>query len=345
MVSAGFLLLSYLAVLGSAKSRMVDEVIVPGSVANLGGGFDTLAVAVQLYLRARIIDVRADGGARLEVVRSRPEVKGSNAVERAFAEIARHAPCPVPTVFAEIDSDIPMAAGLGSSAAASVAGLRIFERATAPVPEPTLLSTATVLEGHADNAAAALYGGMTSVIDEDDGSGEETGRCVQALRWEWPDDLRLIVATPFTGLATSKARAALAPAISRKDAIFNLQRVLSLVHALQRREYDRLREALRDRWHQPARAALVPHLTAVLEMNDPDVLGACLAGAGPSVAVFARRDFGRVERLLQATCEAAGTPVTVRTLTAHGGQEGQEGREGRDGLSRAASLSRPWRTA
>jgi homoserine kinase len=323
---------------------MVNEVIVPGSVANLGAGFDTLAVAVQLYLRARIVDVRTDGGARLEVVRSRPEVKGTNAVERAFAAMARHASRPVPTVFVEIDSDIPMAAGLGSSAAASVAGLRIFERVTAPVPEAALLSVATALEGHADNAAAAVFGGMTSVIDEEDDGVVETGRRVQALRWEWPDDLRLIVATPFAGLATSKARAALAPAISRKDAVFNLQRVLLLVHALERREYDRLHEALRDRWHQPARAALVPHLTAVLAINDPDVLGACLSGAGPSVAVIARRDFERVGRLLISTCEAAGTPVTVRTLAAH--EDGQERREGQEGcLSRPSSPSSPWRTA
>src|SRR5262249_57223973 len=117
---------------------------------------------------------------------------------------------------------------------------------------------------------------------------------------------------------------------SRQDAVFNLQHVLSLVHALQNGEYNRLREALQDRWHQPARAALVPHLTAVLAIDDPDVLGAYLSGAGPSVAVLARRDFARVERLLQATCEAAGSPVTVRTLAAHQ-QEGLEGLEGQGG--------------
>lgn len=317
-----------------SQDHVVDEIIVPGSVANLGGGFDTLAVAVQLYLRARIIDVQADRGGRLEVVRSRPAVKGTNAVERAFAEMARHASRPVPTVCVEIESDIPMAAGLGSSAAASVAGLRVFERVTAPVSEATLLSVATVLEGHPDNAAAALFGGMTSVVEAEDDSFVGTGKVVRALRWDWPDDLRLIVATPFTGLATSKARAALAPAISREDAVFNLQRVLSLVHALHAREYDRLREAFEDRWHQPARAALVPHLTAVLGIEDPDVLGACLSGAGPSVAVFARRDFARVEQLLQATCEAAGTPVTVRTLAAH-----------RETVIRDAVTSAPGRTA
>ena len=153
---------------------------------------------------------------------------------------------------------------------------------------------------------------MTSVVESETASGG-----LHALRWPWPDDLRLIVATPFTGLATSKARAALAPSVSRKDAVFNLQRVLSLVHALQHGEYERLREALQDRWHQPARAALVPHLGAALAIDDPDVLGACLSGAGPSVAVLARRDFARVERLLQSTCEAAGSPVTVRTLAVH----------------------------
>jgi homoserine kinase len=325
MVSAGLLLLD-------------NEVTVPASTANLGGGFDTLGVAVQLYLRARIVDVRQDGGARLEVVSSRPAPRGINAVERAFAAMAKRPHPSAPTVFAEVDSDIPLAAGLGSSAAATVAGLRIFERVTAPVSETALLAVATSLEGHADNAAPALFGGLTSVVETAAPSSDETSgvpHMVQALRWEWPDELRFVIATPFTGLATKKARAALPPTISRKDAVFNLQHVLSLVHALQNGEYDRLREALQDRWHQPARAALVPHLNAVLAIDDPDVLGAYLSGAGPSVAVLARRDFARVERLLQGTCEAAGTPVTVRTLAAHSAKRhaGQQ------------ALSRPWRTA
>ena len=309
---------------------MINEIIVPGSTANLGGGFDTIGVAVQLYLRAWIVDVKDDGGARLQVVSSRPAVRGVNAAERAFATIAKQATGPVPTVLAEVDSDIPLSAGLGSSAAATVAGLRLFERVTGPVAESTLLATATALEGHADNAAPALFGGMTSVVDDG-----EPGGVVRVLSWEWPRDLRFVIATPFTGLATKKARAALPPTISRKDAVFNLQRVLLLVHALQNGEYDRLREALQDRWHQPARAALVPHLNAVLAIEDPDVLGAYLSGAGPSVSVLARSDFARVERLLQATCEAAGTPVTVRTLAVH--QEGLEWD--------VSSPSRPWRTA
>lgn len=292
------------------STALAGDLAVPGSTANLGGGFDTLGVALQVYLRARIVDVKDDAGAKLAVVSSTPPVTGRNAVERAFEAIARRTGRRTPSVFAEIVSDIPMAAGLGSSAAATVAGLRIFERVTGPVPAGLLLEVAASLEGHADNAAPALHGGMTSVVDVEDGEP-------QVLRWHWPDELRVIVATPSTGLATAKARAALSDVISRKDAVFNLQRVLSLVHALQNGEYDRLREAVRDKWHQPARAALVPQLGTVLALDDREILGAFLSGAGPSVALLARRDFPRLEQLVKSVYEQAGCPVTVRTLGVH----------------------------
>jgi homoserine kinase len=287
-------------------------VVVPGSVANLGGGFDTLGVAVQLYLRARIINIRDDGGARLTVTTSTPPVRGQNAVERAFEALARRMGLRAPSVEVEIVSDIPMAAGLGSSAAATVAGLRLFERVTEPVDEEVLLGVATALEGHADNAAPALFGGLNSVLQVEDGEPV-------ALRWTWPDEIRLIVATPAMGLATAKARAALPDHVSRADAIFNLQRVLSLVHALQHREYDRVREAVRDRWHQPARASLVPLLGEILALEDPDVLGAFLSGAGPSVALLVRRDEQRIEQMLSSLYARNGVDATVRILTVHHG--------------------------
>ena len=139
----------------------------------------------------------------------------------------------------------------------------------------------------------------------------------RALRWTWPEELRLVVATPFTGLATSKARAVLSASIPRRDAIFNLQRVLALVHGLQHGEYAGLREGFGDRWHQPERAALVPHLGPVLALEDPDVLWAFLSGAGPSVALVARRHYGRVAQLLEETCVRAGVPVVVRVLAVY----------------------------
>jgi homoserine kinase len=286
------------------------EIVVPGSVANLGGGFDTLGVAVQIYLRARILEVRHDGGARLFVARSSPPVPGGNALERAFALAAMRTGRPAPSVTVEVASDIPMAAGLGSSAAATVAGLRVFEQVTRPLTDHEILALATEVEGHADNAAPALFGGFTSVVADEE-------HHPVALQWTWPDELRLVVATPAMRLPTAKARAALPNTMPRRDAIYNMQRVLSMVHALQCREYDRLREAVRDRWHQPARAALVPVLRDVLALQDPDVLGAFLSGAGPSVAVLACRQFERLEQVLSSMYERAGVPVVVRTLSVH----------------------------
>jgi len=290
---------------------LAEPISVPGSVANLGGGFDTLGVAVELYLRARIVEIREDGGSRLVVRRSHPPVSGENALERAFALIAAQSGLSTPTVLVDVDSEIPMAAGLGSSAAATVAGLRAFERVTRPLPESVLLAAATEIEGHADNAAPALIGGLTSVVDGVGGPA--------VLRWTWPEGLFLVVATPSVGLATAKARAALPAMLPRKDAVFNLQRVLSLVHALQSGEDARLREAVRDRWHQPARAALVPLLREALAIDDPAVLGTFLSGAGPSIAMLARRDTSHVEQVLTALYERTGVAVTVRTLGVYQG--------------------------
>jgi homoserine kinase len=293
----------------STRPALAEDIVVPGSIANLGGGFDTLGVAVQLFLRVRIIDVRSDSAGTLVVRDSRPAVSGLNAIERAYDLLARRLGRHAPSVVVDVESDIPMAAGLGSSAAATVAGLRVFERVTDTVPDDVLLSAAADVEGHADNAAPALFGGLTSVVEDSGG--------FRALRWTWPEDLRLIVATPAVGLATAQARAALPDMLPRKDAIFNLQRVLSLVHALQSGDDRHLRAAVQDRWHQPARAALVPLLRELLVLEDPDVLGSFLSGAGPSVALLARREFARLEQLLASLYAAAGCDVSIRTLSVH----------------------------
>ncbi|HZM58578.1 MAG TPA: homoserine kinase [Vicinamibacterales bacterium] len=304
--------------------------VVPGSVANLGGGFDTLGVAVQLYLHARIVDVRDDGGSRLTVVESTPPVHGQNAVERAFAAIVERTGIRAPSVFVEIVSDVPMAAGLGSSAAATVAGLRLFERVAGAQSDKVLLGVATAAEGHADNAAPALFGGLTSVVQVE---GEDP----RVLKWSWPDEVKLVVATPAIGLATAKARAALPAAVPRADAIFNLQRALMLLHALQHGEWAQIREAVKDRWHQPARASMVPLLDEVLAIDDAAVLGGFLSGAGPSVAVLARHDVERVAAVMRATYERANVAATVRTLSVHQNQESGIGKQESVGIGTQGS--------
>ena len=147
-------------------------------------------------------------------------------------------------------------------------------------------------------------------------------------------------ATPAVGLATAKARGVLPNQMPRADAIFNLQRVLSLVHALQHRQYDRIREAVKDRWHQPARASLVPLLDDAIALVDPVVFGAFLSGAGPSVAAIARvKTAPRVERLMKAMYGRAGVDATVRVLAVHEGASNAEP-EGSNRVADAAASAR-----
>ncbi len=288
-----------------------SSIVVPGSVSNLGPGFDALSVAVTVYLRLSILEIRPDAPGRLDMEFAGGAPPGENRVESGFRAAERHFGDAAPGLRVRVESDIPMRAGLGSSAAATVAGLKLYERVTTPRDPGDLLALATTIEGHPDNAAAALHGGLTTSCQLDDGR-------VLTSAWPFPDELRLIVATPGAELATSFARQVLPDQLPLRDAVFNLQRALLLVRALETGQFDWVREALRDRWHQPARAAHVPGLAAALALDHPAVLGACLSGAGPSIAVLAlatRQD--EAAAALREIYEGASLPYTIRLLQAH----------------------------
>jgi homoserine kinase len=285
------------------------EIAVPGSISNLGPSFDALSVAVQLYLRVRVLEVRPAASDTIdwEFVGSGPT--GENLIETAYRLARARVGISAPGLRVRVSSDIPQTAGLGSSAAAAVAGLRLYEAVTGPRPAMTWLALASELEGHPDNAAAALLGGLTV-------SCQSNGRVI-ARATRWPDDVRLVVATPDLGLHTAHARQVLPNDISLDDAIFNLQRALLFVRALESGRYEDLREAMGDRWHQPARAALVPGLAQALALDDPAVLGVCLSGAGPSILALATADTTKVGALLTDVYTRLGLPCTIRTLSAH----------------------------
>jgi homoserine kinase len=259
-----------------------------------------------------VLDIRADPRAalRLEFAGERP--RGENRIEAAYALACQQFGRPAFGVDARIASDIPMAAGLGSSAAASVCGLRLYAAARAiSLDAFDELALATALEGHPDNAAAALLGGIALSCQTEDGR-------VLARSWAWPDDIRFVVATPAVELATRAARAVLPASVPLADAVANLQRALLLIRALESGRYDDLREALRDRWHQPARAALVPGLVEALAIDHPAVLGVCLSGAGPSVlALAAPGQAEEAEAALGGVYRRLGVPHTIRNLGAH----------------------------
>ena len=288
------------------------EIAVPGSTSNLGPGFDALSIAVDLYLRIRVVDVAAREDGALQMVFGGAAPSGENRIETAFRHARARYGVPAAGLSLEVSSDIPMTAGLGSSAAASVGGLLLYGMAAGlSLTNDDVLLMATELEGHPDNAAAALLGGITVSCQTDEGR-------VIARSWPWPDDIRMIVATPERTLATTAARAVLPETIPLRDAVANLQRALLLVRAIETSRHDDLREALKDRWHQPAREPLVPGLKEALALEDRSILGACLSGAGPSVVAFARPGYAdQAAAALGGVYRRLGVPHTIRTLAAH----------------------------
>jgi homoserine kinase len=280
---------------------------VPASVANLGPGFDTLAVAVQLYLHLGVHVLPGQGELHFKFVNEK--LDGENYIERAFRFLANQSGS-FPSLEIEVRSDIPMKSGLGSSAAATVAGLRLFEAIAGPLPARGLLNAACALENHPDNVAAALLGGLTL-------SCQLSDRSVVAVQMEWPAHLELLVLTPRYALSTHEARGVLPERITREEAVFNLQHIALLLHCLQTGHFALLREALNDRLHQPFRQSLVPGLERALGLEHPDLLGVCLSGAGPSVVAFAERNFSEVEGVLSEALQSTGIPFTLRRLRVH----------------------------
>jgi homoserine kinase len=291
-------------------SEPYNVVAVPGSTANLGPAFDALSVALNLHLRVRVLDVRADLAGAIEYEFDGPGPTGENRIDTAYQLTCQRFGRPVMGLRVRVSSEIPMAAGLGSSAAASIAGVHLYEAARAIwLDDADILGVATEIEGHPDNAAASLYGGITLSC--------QTATGILARSWRWPEAIRLVIATPEVGLDTKHARAMLPASVPLRDAVANLQRALLLVRALETGDYDDIREALADRWHQPARSAMVPALDECLAIDHPAVLGVCLSGAGPSVLALAAP--GRAEEaaaVLGDVYQRLGVPHTIRNLTA-----------------------------
>lgn len=291
------------------RRRTGQEITVPASISNLGPGFDTLGVAVSLYLRVRIAAVIDDGRGRLECRFANGPLGGPNRIEEAF----RNAPSPRrrrPSLVVDVRSEIPLRSGLGSSAAATIAGLRLGELVDGKRPNDELLRKATEIEGHPDNAAPALLGGVTSCCVTNNGS-------IAVTQWPWPTKWRIVVATPDAELPTSISRRALPRRLPLPDAVFNLQHLALLLGSLRTGDAEGFREALADRIHQPYRERLVPGLHRLLGVRHPDVIGFCLSGAGPSIAAFTDGRTAVAERMLREAYRKERIACTVRTVRVH----------------------------
>jgi len=282
---------------------------VPGSIGNLGPGFDTLGLAVSLYLRVRVKRRIDDGRGRLIASYDPPRPNGEDGITRAFQFEPFRTKRP-PSLEIDVASEIPERDGLGSSAAAALAGLKLRALCDGPYSNDEILRTACRLEHHPDNAAASLFGGLTSSTVDNDGS-------VTVARWKWPNSWKLVIATPQVELATDTSRRVIPPVIPLPDVVFDLQRVALLLHAVGTRDASHLAAALRDRVHQPYREPLVPVLRRALELRHPDVLGVCLSGAGPSIVAIARRNADGVARALGALYRRERVRCTLRVQRVH----------------------------
>jgi homoserine kinase len=244
-----------------------------------------------------------------------PSDPDENLIFRAMRHTAQREGLKLPLARIAVQNQIPVAGGLGSSAAATVAGVALgFALAGAPLNGERALRYASEIEGHADNVGAALLGGFVVTFTREDGS-------VVAVRKSWPKVVRMVVVTPDFPLETSKSRAVLPPTFSRADAVHNLQRSALFVAALSERRYDLLWDALQDRLHQNYRQRLIPGLAEVIAMpRSPGFLGAALSGAGPSVIAFVTDKFDEWGRTIAGHFKKHGISATVRVLEAE--QEG-----------------------
>jgi homoserine kinase len=274
---------------------------VPASSANLGPGFDVLAAALGLWMELEVeetgrFEVRTD----LAIARD-----ARNLCVRGFATLR-----PTDGIRFTIRSDIPLSGGLGTSAAAYVAGLAAADALNGGGAD--LLAAAAALEGHPDNVAAALLGGFAVCVGD------------EAVRIEPPAGLEAVLVVPSRAVRTAKARAALPREVPMGEAVFNIGRASLLVLGLARGDLDLVARGLADRLHQPRRASLYPRSMELVEAAESlGALGATISGAGPSVLVWTRSESapgvaGRLESAARGWAAVMRLPfsadgVSVRT--------------------------------
>jgi homoserine kinase len=268
---------------GLKHRRVVVDV--PASAANLGAGYDALALALDLRDRFEV-ELVDSPGLELSVEGEGEGVLPASRDNRFIISLEtglRWALGQVPAnlgVRVKMTNQIPLARGLGSSAAATVAGLVAADAlAGGGLEQRRLLTLSIEIEGHPDNAAAALLGGFV-VIALVDGRPE-------TVRFDVPRDLRVVLFVPEVPLSTAAMRAALPREVPHRDAVFNLGRVALGVAGLASGRTDTLRALTEDRLHEPYRAEVFPALPRlVAAARGAGALGACLAGSGSTVMAF-----------------------------------------------------------
>ena len=258
---------------------------VPASSANLGPGFDALGMALGIYLTCRFeqaerLSIQARGRDAGQI-----STASDNLIWQTALAVVRDVGGQLPPIALEIDNDIPIGKGLGSSAAALTAGVVIADHLLELHWKPhRILDEAARIEGHPDNVAACVLGSIVA-------SAIDAGGVARAVRLTLPERYGAAVVVPDFCLPTAEARKVLPDCYSRQDAIFNVQRSALLVAALATGSTSAFPIAFEDRLHQPYRYALVPGLEEMVNLRAPGLLGCALSGAGPSILVFYEKGY------------------------------------------------------
>lgn len=267
------------------KDNNQFEVSVPATIANIGPGFDTLGIAIQKYLVVKV----EEGIGNIKLI---GEVENISSGENAFIEGLERsqqiaggrstAGKKLPSLDIEINSDIPLKKGLGSSGAARVGGLaagnKIFNL---KLSNEEIAKEAAKLEGHPDNVVPSALGGLTISCMTEEG--------LIFSRHEIESDLKIIVGVPDIEVNTSEARNMLPEKISFEDAVFSNSRSCLLISAIVKKDYNLLKWAMEDRLHQPYRKKNICGFETIVKEISKKAFGTAIAGSGPSIFSFAEK--------------------------------------------------------
>lgn len=290
---------------------------VPATSANLGPGFDCLGLALDIWNHIRVeCDPNAPVGLRYQASGEAADLLNASATNlltesflRLFEILGQKLPGAV-SITAE--NHIPLGSGLGSSAGAIVGGLAAANVLMGrPLDENSLLKIATELEGHPDNVAPALFGGLTAAVCD--------GQDVLVRRFDVPQ-LTLVIVKPEVELSTKAARAVLPESVLRCDAVFNIGRAVLVTDALRSGDLSLLARVMNDKIHQPYRLKHIPGGEAAY-LAAKGFGAAALSGAGPSLVAFVEASAAQQAKgLMMAAFGEAG--VGCRAFVTHPSEKG-----------------------
>lgn len=304
------------------EGRMKISVKVPATAANLGPGFDCIGMALPVYNIITIEETVLPGtGIEINVINDDATENDlmlehipmdENSIIYKAVELLYNSIGQTPSELKiTIQSQIPIAKGLGSSASIIVGGLLAAnELLGKPADEVALLSIATEVEGHPDNVTPAITGGLVLTSREEDGQ-------IIYRKLKWPQEWCITLCIPDYELSTDISRSVLPKDVPLADAVFNSQRLAMFIQAINTKDEELMKLALQDKLHQPYRMKLVPGLDKISEKlkHEDNVLGCVLSGAGPSIIVISlKNNLDKVKTIVKDTWSELNVKVNMLTL-------------------------------